>query len=300
MSDLAKKVLAVSEKLKIKLDKDPVDFYSRRTKPLFTSPGTNSKGERIVFRVALSEVFNKHISREIEIYKTAAELKLDHFPKLNENGKEGIHYWLTYNYIAGEPSGNTYLFGSKTDYSKIFVFLENMNHLGKILHKDTFSVFSKDKYLNLVDSIADKDMKLRELYRSQIDTIKNGVKDWNYDSFVHGDFHPQNIFASAKTMVVIDWELSHFNLKPFDYSFLWIRSQNQEVRDEVMKILSNVPKSQIYFVFSVNILRDLFEWHQIMNGKNSLMQLDSASVDAKKVVDDLAKNLNFFVDRLKN
>jgi len=299
---LAEKVLEVSGSLGIKLDRDPYDFFQKRTKLLFTSPATNKVGQKVVFRISFSSLFNESIKREAEIYVKSLKLKLNFFPDLINSGDSDGNKWLIYKYIDGNTAGNTYFFQPDTDYRLIIDFLAGMQQLGSHLPKELFRVSSKEKYLKLISVISAKNDSLTKKLVQQIGKIIASAKEWKENSFVHGDFHPQNIFINDQGIKIIDWESAHYNLTPFDYSFVWIRSYNTKVRDEILDILekNGVDDDQINFVFSVNILRDLFEWHQIELGKNEFVKKDNNITESviKSKIEDLEKNLEYFVSKL--
>lgn len=299
---LAEKVLAVSKSLKIRLDRNPCNFYHNRTKPLFTSPGIDSEEKKIVFRVGLSELDNLSITREVEIYQKSLQLKLNYFPELIDFGEFDGNKWLTYKYINGNTAGNTYFFEPGVEYDQIFDFLAGMKNLGEFLPKNLFRVSTKKKYQGEISTIIKKNHLLAQKLEKQIEKINNGAKDWNQNFLTHGDLHPQNIFINDQGIKVIDWESVHYNLMPFDYSFVWIRCYNQKVRDRIMSILfhEKVDEKQIYFVFSVNLLRDLFEWYQIKTGKNDFVKISGDINESliKNTIDNLQKNLEYFTSKL--
>ncbi len=288
-------------KIGISLDKDPVDFYKQRTKLLFTSPARDKRGERVVFSIGLSEAYIKNISREIGIYQRAKELHLNFFPELLRFGETKDAKWLIYKFIVGNPLGNTYFFDPKTNFFNIIAFLESMQKLGNMLPKRIFRHSSKESYQKFIEIIVKKDQNLADKLENKIKKIANAIGDWQYDQFVHGDFHPQNILLTNDKIKVIDWEFAHYNLEPFDYSFVWIRCYDQRIRREIMSIIQGkkVDENQINFVFAINILRDYFELNQIIAGRNEFLNkqdINSAEIEAKIL--DLEQNLNFFVEKL--
>lgn len=296
------KLANISDKLGLKYEISPTDYFARKHKGAFITPATDKNNKKVIFRISFSDYYNRAFARETSIYKEIKKLNLQYFPEIVNAGVLGGYNWLCYEYINGEPAGNTYQFKNTVDFNSVLDFMVEIEKLGQKLDRNLFRKFIKDDWLKLINEITNKSKDLASSEWVRISKIIDSIPEKFDLAFVHGDFHPQNILITSSGVKVIDWEASHFNLKPYDYSYIWIRCYNDQIREKIISILDNsgTDVKTINFVFAVNLLRDYFEWHLIQKDKNEFVRkseiINSASTE--EIMDDLRKNFYHFVEKL--
>jgi len=281
------------------------EFFKSRTKLLFTSKAMFKDGEEVIFRFALTEKFNRSIEREVLLYQTAKDKRLDFLPDLLDSGHILGFKWLIYKYINWQPSGDTYRFAINriSDYDLILRNLGNFSAFNSLLGCQIIKKCNNKTWPDLVNKIIqkDKDLLSDPIINKAIVKVKKKKFFPTKLYYVHGDFHPKNIFISGNRVKIIDWESSHFNSFAFDCSFVWIRSYNEQVRKRIWQYLvhhysANI--NEINYVFLVNLLRDHFEWNQAIKKKNELLfvnKIDNKIV--RDIMDDLYQKIKFFSNK---
>lgn len=281
------------------------EYLRKRTKPLFTVSAILDGREKVIFRLALDEVHNHYVEREIKIYEIAAQAGLSFFPDLVKHGTFRGHCWLMYRYINGEPAGNTYEFKSDVAFSAIVNVLSGLKQLNKNKFSGMLTDHSNDKlwWEKLYGAIISKGGGLlrEDRIKSAMEKIEGHLgRSAVLPVLTHGDLHPQNIFLNQTDIKIIDWETVHLNSPAFDYSFLWIRSFNEEARQKLWeRMKKDYPRieDEAKIIFLMNIIRDIFEWKMIEKGNNELLNIEKRNnaVTPSERIENLLDQIKHFV-----
>jgi len=283
----------------------PPNFFAHRAKLLFTTPARMKNGKKVIFRLAFDKEFNRSIDREVLLYQTAEKKHLDFFPNLIDFGQLLGLKWLMYDYIDWQPSGDTYRFNisENINFDLILQPLKKLNLLNFLAGSKLIKKCGRKTWPDLIERIVEKDKNLLSdpLIRAAVAKVRKKKFYPSQLFYVHGDYHPKNIFLKDKKIKIIDWESSHFDSFAFDYSFVWIRSYNEKIREKIWQYLSRqypAKINEINYVFLVNLLRDYFEWHEAMKKKNELLILDKINKSIiKNTVHDLYSKIEFFSNK---
>lgn len=279
-------------------------FLLERKKPLFTTPATDARGNKVIFRCAFREDYNKIVKHEKFLYSKATAEKIDFLPHLIKSGEFNDGFWLTYKYIIGKIAGNVYQFRDGINYAPILQFLKDLPVAVETqLKAENFPDISDQRFnwhwilqksFDEQYSLNDDKEMLEIKYRlsSKISTIKTS-------SLSHGDLHPQNIFFTKDKITVIDWETAHINSCANDYSFIYIRSHNPKARKEIWQQLVSLHpgiEQEAALVFTIRLMRELVEWMQIQDSQNELLMPKDIinRAKAKDIMVDLKREIHSF------
>lgn len=304
ISSAIDKIHEIAEKNSVRLERSPEAFFQNRTKPLFTTPAIDPRGNRMIFRFGFGRLIQS-ILKEIFIYKYAKDHELAAFPLLTASENFDEYAWLTYAYLDGPVIGNVYQYDSEADLTQV---IETLCFLSKIQRQDFPDIFkSRDQqsWHNLLDEIVDKDPALLEESAKVLYELLLKLPVPASNNLVHGDLHPGNVINTQFGLKVIDWESSHFDSFGFDLSFLYVRSFSDTRRQEIIRrFQSETSEHQYGFCYSlgVNLLRDYFEWSLIRSGKNELMNINQIlpSTNYESITDDLRQQIENIAQILRN
>lgn len=132
----------------------------------------------------------------------------------------------------------------KTSFDLYFNIKSSQNKINDIKSK----LKKTDSYYELVKNILDLKTSILNKYKKNEDLVKWIKKS---DSFVHGDFHNENIlFSKSSVKAILDFELSHKGNSAEDMiNFVWFAFLNNDLSDkslsrahDFLKTCENVAK----------------------------------------------------------
>ncbi len=260
LKGVEKKILKLFKKLKVEpIEKEDIlEKINQGLRRFYTAVCKDEKGRNFFLKVRVLRIRRvvKQLNNEIKIYqflnKIAKKISLNFlFPSILKKGKfQGLNFYLR-DFIEGELAGQVREdFGYKKFFLKkltpkemnmaIFSFqripksytkkLKLHKHGGWWYYQHFLQL--KKNFLNffLKSPFNQKILTKKEVEKTEKILKKNKKFLDEMANFpTHGDLYPNNIVITRdKKILLLDWELFHFNNYYFDPCFVWLLSYKEK------------------------------------------------------------------------
>lgn len=169
------------------------------------------------------------------LQKLSSMMLYDKIPKVYEFGNIKEKKYLVLEKIEGERLSDIFhVTNGKDEY------LKKYGRELALIHNIPFSYFKTAKMRGINDYPKSSDYKnIDDFIKPYINYLKENKPVFNYDTFIHGDFHYANVlWLNGRVNGVIDFEYSGRGFKEQDIAWCCVKRPTQYFMDDVNDIKS--------------------------------------------------------------
>ena len=262
---------------KLSYDKKIADFQFERNQSRYVLI-INDQKRKYIFKGLINQNDQDRNSfiKDIHFIKNLSNLSAPFKTNTIIDSGDKPSLWIILDYIEGQVSGNIF------EYNKSFI---NNNFLASIFSsiewlqknppknvlKDnkTFSLWLEKNAKKIID---------HDYFKINLNSIKrviNYLQKYSLDKknifFAHNDLSPLNVIIRNKEISIIDWEMSGFNIAPFDLAYCFQRAWRYPIFQKMILEKISV-KKEVSFkkafmgLILIFLCIDLITFQKALNG----------------------------------